>query len=144
MRHPLDVLANLRVPNPCPASWEEMKGDERVRHCVLCNQPVTDLSAMTAAEAETFLTTRGDHACVRLSQRRDGTVITRDSSERTRRGFPRIWRATLAFASWLGLTFTIGCDSSSTCIQGKPTPRVRDVKPGGHAVEKDGERKNKE
>jgi len=26
-------LSNLRIASPCPADWNKMAGDERVRHC---------------------------------------------------------------------------------------------------------------
>ena len=32
-----DQLGSLRIAVPCPASWEGMAGDERLRHCMLCS-----------------------------------------------------------------------------------------------------------
>ena len=74
----LPLLANLRIASPCDAKWEDMRGDDRVRFCGACTKNVYDLSAMTAGEAETFLTATEGRACVRYSVRVDGTVISAD------------------------------------------------------------------
>lgn len=71
-------LKSLRVANPCPARWEDMKGDERSRFCSTCSLNVYNISAMTSAEAEEFLRSRTGRTCTRFYQRADGTVITRD------------------------------------------------------------------
>src|SRR5687768_12680830 len=71
----LDVI---QIASPCTASWEAMKGDERVRHCLQCHLDVYDLSAMSREEAERFVTDSDGHACVRVVKRADGTVVTQD------------------------------------------------------------------
>ena len=30
-------LQDIRIASPCPADWDKMVGDERVRHCSECN-----------------------------------------------------------------------------------------------------------
>lgn len=85
---PLPLLARVHVASPCHARWDEMSGDERVRHCGACDKDVYDLSEMTEDEAETLLRTVGESACVRLRRRADGTVMTSDcpvGAERARR-----------------------------------------------------------
>src|SRR5690348_9533907 len=72
---PLDVI---QIQNPCPASWEEMAGDARVRFCNHCTRNVYNLSDMTRQEAEALLEHREGRLCVRYYQRTDGGVITRD------------------------------------------------------------------
>lgn len=78
--HPERVisLANVRVASPCNASWEAMRGDDRVRFCGICEKHVYNLSGMSAAEAGALLASRGDALCVRFFQRADGTVLTAD------------------------------------------------------------------
>jgi hypothetical protein len=72
-------LEDLRVASPCTVDWDSMQGDAQVRHCQQCDLDVYNLSAMTRAEAEAFVREReGGEVCVRLYQRRDGTVISRD------------------------------------------------------------------
>src|SRR6516162_8887116 len=39
----------LRVASPCPADWNAMQGDDRVRFCGQCEKNVYNLSAMTHA-----------------------------------------------------------------------------------------------
>lgn len=56
-----------------------MLGDGNARHCLSCDRPVYDVSAMGAAEAEAFLAeTAGTATCIRFHRRADGTLITAD------------------------------------------------------------------
>ncbi|MFT3696100.1 MAG: hypothetical protein QM831_23380 [Kofleriaceae bacterium] len=71
-------LANLRLAFECKQSWADMAGDDRVRHCAGCDKDVFNLSAMTEADAEALLATRGIKPCVRFYRRADGTVMTSD------------------------------------------------------------------
>ncbi|HJQ35263.1 MAG TPA: carboxypeptidase-like regulatory domain-containing protein [Pyrinomonadaceae bacterium] len=78
MREGADLLERLRVASPCPASWEAMEGDERVRFCRQCELHVYNLSAMTRAEAESLVARTEGRLCARLYRRADGTVLTSD------------------------------------------------------------------
>jgi len=40
-------LDDLRVASPCPASWDAMVGDDRVRFCGQCQKSVYDIKALT-------------------------------------------------------------------------------------------------
>lgn len=71
-------LDYVRVAAPCPANWEQMAGDDRVRHCQECNLNVYNLSEMTRLEAERFIASREGRLCVRFYRRADGTILTRD------------------------------------------------------------------
>lgn len=72
-------LNNLRVATPCPADWEKMVGDERVRHCGDCNLNVYNLSAMTERQVEELIAgSRGKRLCTRFYRRADGTILTQD------------------------------------------------------------------
>ena len=72
-------LNNLRIASPCPADWEKMVGDERVRHCSECNLNVYNLSAMTERQVQELIAgSRGNRLCARLYRRTDGTVLTQD------------------------------------------------------------------
>jgi hypothetical protein len=72
------LLDDTRIASPCKASWEAMKGDDRVRFCGECQKNVYDLSAMAREEATRLLVEREGNLCVRLYHRADGTVITAD------------------------------------------------------------------
>jgi len=51
MRKADDPLGRLRIAVPCQAGWEEMAGDERVRHCSLCSLNVYNFAEMTRVAA---------------------------------------------------------------------------------------------
>jgi hypothetical protein len=71
-------LDNLRVASPCPTNWESMQGDDKVRHCELCNLNVYNISALSRREAAALITRSEGRLCARLYRRADGTVITKD------------------------------------------------------------------
>jgi len=81
----LPVLEGLRVASPCPAKWEDMVGDDRVRFCGSCAKNVYDLSAMTRDEAERFVASRTEAVCVTFRRRADGRVLTSDCPVGVRR-----------------------------------------------------------
>jgi len=68
----------IDIARPCPADWDAMHGDERVRFCDHCQLNVYNLSEMSRPAAEKLLIEKEGHLCVRLYRRMDGTVITRD------------------------------------------------------------------
>jgi len=78
MPTPLPVLESLTIAAPCPASWDDMDGDDRVRFCSLCRQSVYDVSAFTRAEATALVERTTGRLCLRLFRRSDGKVMTRD------------------------------------------------------------------
>ena len=77
-RAKLPVLPNIRVATPCTADWNQMTGDERVRHCGSCNKNVYNLSNMTRDEAEALIVAKEGRLCVRYYQRKDGTILLKD------------------------------------------------------------------
>lgn len=90
----MDAALKIKIASPCKASWENMSGDERVRHCGACKLNVYDISAMTADQALTLIRGTEGQLCVRLHARPDGRVITRNC--------PVGWRARLRRrAAWL-------------------------------------------
>jgi hypothetical protein len=74
----LPVLPNIRVATPCRADWNEMTGDERVRHCAHCDKDVFNLSSMTRDEAEALVRAKAGNLCARYYQRQDGTILLAD------------------------------------------------------------------
>ena len=71
-------LDRLRIASPCPASWEQMTGDDRARFCELCNLHVYNIAELTASEAKSLIANAEGRICARLYRRSDGTVITKD------------------------------------------------------------------
>lgn len=80
-RAKLPVLDNLRIASPCRADWQDMVGDDRVRHCHKCDKQVFDLSALTRDQAEALILEKHGQLCARYYQRRDGRVMTSDCRE---------------------------------------------------------------
>jgi hypothetical protein len=74
----LPVLDNIKVATPCTADWNQMTGDDRVRHCGQCQKNVYNLSGMMRDEAEALLRERNGDLCVRYYQRHDGTILLAD------------------------------------------------------------------
>jgi len=55
-----------------------MAGDERVRHCTLCDLNVYNFAEMTGDEVRELLVRTEGRVCARLYRRVDGTLLTRD------------------------------------------------------------------
>ena len=73
-----DRLENFRIASPCPANWEQMNGDARVRFCDLCSLHVYNISEMSRAEFDQLIANTSGRLCARLYRRSDGTIITKD------------------------------------------------------------------
>ena len=86
-RRRLPVLPNIRVASPCPADWNAMIGDSRVRACATCKKNVFNLSAMTRADAESLIRETNGDLCAQYWQRKDGTILLADCTvQGVRRG----------------------------------------------------------
>ena len=97
-------LDRIVVASPCPAAWENMAGDERVRFCNQCNLNVYNISAMTKAEAESVFRNTEGRVCARLFRRSDGTILTQDCPVGLRAIRKRVSRAAAAaFSALLSL-----------------------------------------
>jgi len=77
---------DVEIKDPCPEDWDAMRtepGSPR-RHCDHCAKNVHDLSAMTEAEAELFLTaTRGQDLCVSYALDGEGAIAFRAARSST-------------------------------------------------------------
>ena len=107
-------LEHVRVAAPCPADWEKMVGDERVRYCNKCSLHVYNLSGMTRREAEALVTNAEGRLCVRYYRRTDGTVLTRNCpvglsalKRRAAHAATATMTAVLGFFAALGLNFGV-------------------------------------
>lgn len=97
---PID-LDRVQVAKPCPASWADMTGDDRVRHCGSCNLDVYDISAMSSDEAQEFLASRtgAGRTCIRFFRRADGRLLSRDCPVGVRAAWRRMtWAAAALLA----------------------------------------------
>lgn len=71
-------LEQIKIASPCPASWEKMPGDDKVRFCQICSNNVYNLSAMARDEAQTLVMDHQGKLCGLLYLRKDGSVMTAD------------------------------------------------------------------
>jgi hypothetical protein len=116
--NPLD---GVRVAAPCPADWEKMAGDERMRYCGQCNLHVYNLSGMTRREAEALITGTEGRLCVRFYKRADGTILTsncpvglRALKQRASRVAGAALSAMLGFFAGVGLNLGFGRPAAAT------------------------------
>ena len=103
-------LDHVRVAAPCPADWDKMIGTDRARFCGQCNLNVYNLSSMSRAEAEAFISNSEGRVCVRFYRRRDGSILTsncpvglRAMRRRLSRVAAAVGTAVLSFFAGLGL-----------------------------------------
>ena len=98
-----DALDCIDIPIPCKASWDDMVGDERVRHCGDCRQNVYNIAAFSRREATRLVQERSGRVCLRIFRRPDGTVVTDDCRARLRAARKRgllIFAGTLLVVAW--------------------------------------------
>ena len=112
------MIDNIRVASPCSADWEQMQGDDRVRHCDACNLNVYNLAAFTKAEIRALVASRKGRLCGRIYQRGDGTVLTQNCPVGLQAVTRRISRIAGAVFAFLAVNFTASlspaiCQSST-------------------------------
>ena len=122
-------LEEVRVAAPCPADWERMVGDERVRFCDRCSLNVYNLSGMSRREAEALVAGAEGRLCVRFFRRADGTILTRNCpvglsaiKRRAARVAGASLSALLGFFAGLGLDFGLGRAASPTIMGALAVP----------------------
>jgi phage FluMu protein Com len=94
-------LDRIAVASPCPMSWNDMVGDDRVRFCNQCNLNVYNISTMTKPEAESFIANTEGRICAKLYRRADGSILTQDCPVGLRAVRKKVSRAAAAAFSAL-------------------------------------------
>src|SRR6185295_11558341 len=98
-------IDRLRVATPCPMSWDQMTGDNRVRFCDQCQLNVYNIAELSRIEAETLIASTEGRLCARLFRRADGTVLTKDCPVGLRALRRRVAKRTAAiFAAMVSLS----------------------------------------
>lgn len=118
-------IDNIRIATPCPATWERMAGDERVRHCSLCALNVYNFAELTRTEIVDLLQRTEGRVCARLFRRADGTLLTRDCPTGLQRIRARVsrWRSALMAALLSASGFVTGCATTvKTLVSPQPAP----------------------
>lgn len=101
---------------PCPAAWDEMRGDDRARFCGQCRKHVYDLTGMTNAEVIRLLRDTNETPCIRFFKRADGKMMTADCPVGLRM---RMWRRLRRRGAWVASAFAAAfLPSCKTATQG--------------------------
>jgi len=125
----------VRIASPCTASWQEMKGNDWVRHCTECNLKVYNFSELTWKEVESLIARHQGRLCARIYRRADGTVLTQDCPKGLQAVVRRVSRWAGAALSAMAVVNSAGAQSSS----GRdPNPLVQ-IKSAAQTKEKVGE-----
>ena len=136
------LLDNVRIASPCPAEWDGMIGDDRVRYCGQCTKNVYNLSAMSREDAEALLRAGlereglgGEGVCIRIYRRPDGTVLTADCPDGVRRKKRRLALFGAVGGGLMAAT-ALGAELAGTSVtQGSPPMHVMgDVAEPVHAM----------
>jgi hypothetical protein len=139
-------LEQVKVAAPCPADWEKMVGDERVRYCDRCSLHVYNLSGMTRREAEGLVTSAEGRLCVRFYRRPDGTILTRNCpvglsalKRRAAHAATATLTAVLGFFTGLGLNFGLDRALSPSIMEASavPAPPMPEGQKGAPAAVKE-------
>jgi len=69
-------LQQVRLTEPCPVAWGDMRGDEQRRFCAHCNLHVHNLSAMPQDEAQRLICASAGRLCVAYFPNEQGGVAT--------------------------------------------------------------------
>jgi hypothetical protein len=83
------LIASLRIVTPCPVAWSSMRGDDFVRFCDRCRKNVYNVAALGPDETISLLERKEGPACLLLTRRADGTVVTGDCWSQLRRARKR-------------------------------------------------------
>ena len=133
-----DPLDHLRIASPCPVGWEQMTGDDRKRHCSLCDLHVYNISEMTRKEAQSLIANSEGRMCARLFRRADGTIITRDCPVGVRairrkvaKTATAVLTAVLSCAAMVAGQKPLKADKNSCASQVKITRKVSDSADAG-------------
>ena len=115
-------LAQVRVANPCPASWDEMAGDGASRFCSHCQKHVHNLSAMREDEAQRLICESAGKLCIGYvpDDRGAPTTLPYAPQKRPRYG----WRLVAAIAALGGAASAF----ATVLYRPKPPPIVPTVR----------------
>lgn len=115
----------IKIAAPCPITWEQMMGDERVRFCHHCQLNVYNLSSLNKADAEALLASTEGRLCARLYRRSDGTVLTSDCPVGVRALRKKVARSVAAVFALVGSLTTVALGQSRSSKQDSCKPQVR-------------------
>jgi hypothetical protein len=80
---------DLRISKPCPESWSDMVGNDRVRSCARCKLNVYNLALMKKEEIEALVRGSNGRLCGQLYMRGNRMATLRDCAGGARRKWGR-------------------------------------------------------
>ena len=113
-------LKNIRVAAPCEVGFENMEGDDRVRFCKSCSMNVYNIGALSSSEAVKLIQENEERLCIRLYQRKDGTVLTDNCPIGLRRVRDRLAKVAIFALLLSGLGWISGQQAHSQGLVGAP------------------------
>lgn len=127
--HETERLEGVSIERPCPKRWSELVGDEKRRFCSECALHVTNLSALTRAEATDFLSARSGRVCVTYVPTEDGGAKLQAEAGKGLTRLPFLARGLARAASFvLGLLCLLpGCRPTPTDTTGSTPPDPDDA-----------------
>ena len=90
------TLENVTVPNPCPMSWEQMTGNDEIRHCASCQHKVYNISEMPKRRALKVLNQPENTVCISYYRDDQNQIVTQNYFGIFKRNFARVCSAILA------------------------------------------------
>ena len=127
------TLKSLRVRQPCPKKWEDMKGSDSKRFCEHCNLHVHNLSAMAPREIKVLAESSG-RRCVAYFEDKNGGIQTRARFAWLRRPLSGSCRLV---ASVLALIFPFSLIGCAQRTLGKINPVAHTQKVSTHPSSKE-------
>jgi hypothetical protein len=132
-----------KIEKPCPANWDEMKGDEKRRFCERCQLHVHNLSAMTAKEQREVVGTTTGRVCVSYTAKKNATPVPTTEWLRSQQS-PWWKRGMMAMVASFIALFASQCTRRTTGVmcppaqeppkkeEPVPTPKQVEHKQGQH------------
>jgi hypothetical protein len=120
-KNPDSIINWLSIDEPCKVADEDHVETVSGSFCLQCSESVFDLSLMTRAEAERFLSAR-EHKlpCIRYASDEQGAMIFRTRPQPQKSSFrDRIWDS-IACSTLAATLFLAGCSSKSSTSQAGP------------------------
>jgi hypothetical protein len=100
-----DLSNQLKIKNPCSASWDEMIGNNQIRFCEHCELTVHDLSHLTPKRVRRLVAKSRGRLCVRYQSLPDGSILLKAIPKKVHQIQRRVSRiAAGAFSATLTLT----------------------------------------
>lgn len=125
-----DLMRNTPIAAPCSVKWENMTGDDRARLCAKCDLHVVNTFMMTDEEALEALARvhKGEHICMRVHRRSDGTFMTRNCPV----GVQRIRERAYKVAAWIAGGLSMILSLAANAVP-PPVAKTAKKKPTWHS-----------